>query len=151
MPNIIDLLTKHEARRHLLYDDATGKPITKGSTVIGNPTIGVGRCLTTNPLTDNEIDYLLTNDIKTFTSGLKKRIPWFEELNEARRAVLTSLAFQRGIGGLFKHHRTMIDLLQQKEYLNAANDLRNSAYGQAFQSRARDLANMLEKGEFVEI
>jgi len=36
-------LTRHEGLRLAVYDDATGKPLEQGDTIVGHPTVGVGR------------------------------------------------------------------------------------------------------------
>ena len=42
---MVEQLIPEESERYFVYDDATGKTILKGSTVVGNPTIGIGRNL----------------------------------------------------------------------------------------------------------
>ena len=43
---VADQLKRHEGVRLAVYDDATGKPVHAGDTLVGHPTIGVGRLLT---------------------------------------------------------------------------------------------------------
>ena len=40
---LIDLISLHEGVKYRVYDDANGKEIKAGDTLVGHPTIGVGR------------------------------------------------------------------------------------------------------------
>ena len=63
---LIDLISLHEGVKYRVYDDANGKEIKAGDTLVGHPTIGVGRNIASDGpgITKDEIDYLLSNDIK---------------------------------------------------------------------------------------
>ena len=62
------LVRQHEGVRYEPYDDATGKrPIA-----LGHITIGVGRNLEARPLTDDEVDYLLANDLAENEKQVRK-------------------------------------------------------------------------------
>lgn len=98
-----------EGLRLRVYDDATGKPITKGSQVIGVPTIGYGRALDMrNGLTSEECGMLLTRDITEKHGGLVTTYPWFGSLDEVRQVAVTDMAFTLGVEGLAKLKRFVI-------------------------------------------
>ena len=55
----------NEGLRLQVYDDATGKPIQRGSMVVGNPTIGIGTLIAApGGITEAEATLLLSNRAK---------------------------------------------------------------------------------------
>lgn len=82
-----------------VYDDATGKVIGKGSTLIGNPTIGRGRCLSTNGISQQESRMLCDNDINAAWEELAPLLPWLQDLSTPRQIVLLSMYFN-----MYLHH-----------------------------------------------
>ncbi len=88
-------LIKDEGIRYTVYDDATGKRIVPGYSVIGHPTIGVGRCMDLNGLSGIEIDYLLSNDIDS-TIDYCNSYFWFKKLSETRQLAMANMMFQLG-------------------------------------------------------
>jgi lysozyme len=79
-------------------------------------TIGVGRNLDTNKLTAEELafvghncrtkpitkeqsDYLLKNDIEKVCADLMKFLPWWAYLGDVRKRVLVNMAFNLGTRG----------------------------------------------------
>ena len=144
--NIYDLVRAHEGERRLVYDDADGKTLTPGETVVGNPTIGVGRNLIGNGLSADEIDYLLHNDIaavQRFLGGY----PWFGGLDEVRQAALTDMAFNEGDRG-FADFVRMIAALDTGDYATAASELLNSKGARQLPARYQKLARMLDSGQW---
>ena len=69
---------------------------------LGYWTIGVGRLIDSRKgggLSNDEIDFLLENDIKRNYEAVLAALPWMEKLNDARQAVLIGMAFQMGLKG----------------------------------------------------
>ena len=62
---LIDKLVLHEGMRLKVYDDANGNEIRAGDTLVGHPTIGVGRNIAGDGLgiTEEEAKMLLSNDV----------------------------------------------------------------------------------------
>ena len=90
---IIEMLRLHEGVKTHVYTDH-----------LGYETIGVGRCIRKNVglgLSDDEINYLLSNDVSRVTAELG-RFKWFPELNEARRDAIIDLCFQLGLTKLLQ-------------------------------------------------
>ena len=144
-------LIKHEGLRLQPYRCSKGKL-----------TIGIGRCLDTNPITAEESKvvgdwqhgitrcaaiYLLNNDIKRIYFGLKQNIEFFKDLDSERQYALIDMAFNLGIGGLLKF-RKMLLALRKKDYQTAAKECLNSNYAKEVKSRAKTIANTIETGEF---
>ena len=142
---LLPLLRADEGTRLVVYDDATGKPIVPGSKVIGHPTIGTGRCLDTNGITQEEADYLLANDIAKVSAALDKRIPWWRSLTPNRQAVLASMAFQMGVDGLMAFVGTLA-AVQAGNYSVAAERMLVSLWSRQTPARAGRLSAMMRSG-----
>lgn len=98
-------LTDLEGRRADVYDDATGRKITRGSQVIGFPTIGIGHNLDAKGLCDQAIDVQFEDDLGQTINKLLFALPWAEHLTTARFRVLVAVAFNTGVGGVMKFKR----------------------------------------------
>ena len=102
------LIRRHESVRLVVYDDATGKPIVPGSVVIGNPTIGIGRALNTNPLSTAEVTALYQAPLEAARTTARTLFGTSPGLTEARLAAFVDMAFNLGSVGLsaFVHMRS---------------------------------------------
>lgn len=114
----------------------------------GHLTIGVGRNLDQNGISAEEADYLLSNDIVRFHTECHSRFPWFCHLNVARKAVILSMAFNLGTDGV-KGFSKMIEAIDARDWKRAADEMMNSKWRAQVGERARDLAFMMETGEFL--
>lgn len=142
------MLRKHEAVRGFPYDDKTGKQIFKGNTIQGNITIGVGRNLFANPLSNKVIDICLDEDIAEATDALINNVPCFSSLSAPRQAALIDMAFNTGWFGLSKF-RNMLSALNKGDYEAAADEMRNSIWHTQVGQRAIDLENMMRSGKWL--
>src|SRR5437899_1439553 len=100
-------LIRDEDLRLVVYDDATGKPLRPGMTLVGHPTIGVGRALDVRGITEVEAGVLLHGDIESVTAELGAKLEWFSTLDDVRQRVLVNLAFNLGTAGLLNFHDTL--------------------------------------------
>lgn len=85
-----------EGMRYTVYDDATGKRIVPGYTLVGHPTIGIGRALDVNGVTAAEAELMLQNDIEEVIHYCTSQLNWFSDLSETRQAVICNMVFQLG-------------------------------------------------------
>jgi lysozyme len=77
---------------------------------LGYLTIGVGRLIDKRKgggLRPDEISYLLNNDVDDRINELNKRLPWFQNLDDARKGVLLNMSFQLGVDGLLGFANTL--------------------------------------------
>ena len=132
-----NLIIRHEGYRRHPYPDR------------GVLSIGHGRNLTTNGISESEARYLLRNDIDRITKALSERFPVFDELTNNRRAVLISMAYGLGIEGISKF-QYMWENLEKRDYVRAALEIYLSNYCGQVGNRCRDLAEMMEKDELPE-
>ena len=141
-----EIITEHEGRRSLVYDDATGKTLTKGSTLIGYPTISVGRELSGFGLSDDEMDYLLDNDIKRCIEEIERQnYSWWPGLNDARRTVIISQVFNMGLSR-FRGFKRQIKALERKDFTRASEEMRSSKWYNQNTSRVESLAVWMDSG-----
>ena len=118
---------------------------------LGFTTIGVGRLIDMRRgggLSPDEIDYLLDNDIKEKTAQVLAALPWASKLNEPRFAVLVNMAFQMGIGGLLRFHRTL-GSIEDGQYFEAAVEMLESTWAKQTPERANRLATQMKTGEWI--
>lgn len=141
------MLQRHEAVRGFPYDDKTGKQIFKGTTIQGNITIGVGRNLFANPLSNAAIDLCLTEDIETATEELRKHLSVFDDLDSVRQAALIDFCFNLGWTRLSGFTKT-IAALESKDFVKASEEMKSSAWANQVGNRAVELAEMIKTGEW---
>ncbi len=117
---------------------------------MGYWTIGVGRLIDKRKgggLSDDEIDYLLENDIRRKTEEVLEALPWVASMNEPRQAVVIGMAFQMGLKGLLGFTGTLGSMRDQR-YADAAEGMRQSLWGKQTPKRVRRLAHQMEVGEW---
>lgn len=142
---LVPMLRAEEGLRLTVYDDASGVLIKPGYRCLGHPTIGIGRALDVNGITDAEADYLLGNDIAKVTAQLDGTLPWWRGLTTTRQVVLAGMAFQMGVVGLlaFKNTLTMV---RSGDYVGAARGMLSSRWATQTPGRAVRMAQMMEHG-----
>lgn len=113
----------------------------------GKLTIGVGRNLDDRGLSEDEIAYLLNNDIDLVEKELDRRLPWWREMNEARQTALANMAFNLGAPRLMGFVKTL-DHMRARRYDAAAREMLDSTWAKQVGARARRLADLMRKGEF---
>jgi lysozyme len=138
---------KTELVRQLKADEGVRSCVYQDS--LGLLTIGVGRLVDARKpgagLRPEEIDFLLQNDIDDRINALTRKLPWFANLDDARRGVLISMAFQLGTEGLLKFSRTL-QLVMQGKYENAAAAMLESLWARQTPARAKRLAEQMRSG-----
>lgn len=128
----------------------------------GYLTIGVGRNLDLNPLTECEKDVigdpmlginkeqafmLLRHDVKKVCKQLDDRLPWWKELDSERQYVMIDLCFNLGITKLLGFKNTLA-YIAQGNYEQAAKNLLLSRYAQQVKDRAKRNAECLRTGKY---
>ena len=142
--NIKDLLIKHEEKRHKPYDDATGKSLKTGDIIKGKITIGVGRNIQEVGLSDDEVEYLLQNDIKRVKRELREIFPDFDELPEQVKMVLIDMDFNLGKLRFLKFKK-MIQAVKERDWAKMIEEMKNSKWCKQVKSRCNDNVKLIEK------
>jgi lysozyme len=118
---------------------------------LGFMTIGVGRLVDKRKpgagLRPIEIDFMLNNDIDDRIDALTRSLPWFQDLDDARRGVLLNMAFQLGIEGLLKFERTL-GLIEAGQYDLAAHAMLQSLWAKQTPARAKRMAEQMRGGQW---
>lgn len=119
---------------------------------LGFWTIGVGRLIDKRKgggISPKESDYLLQNDIENIRLSLAVALPWYDDLDDARKAVIVSMAFQMGVAGLMGFKNTLA-MIERGEYEAAADGMMNSLWAKQTPSRAKRHAEQMRTGEWHE-
>jgi lysozyme len=115
---------------------------------LGFLTIGIGRLIDERKgggLSDDEIDYLLTNDIRK-AEAFARTYPWFDGLSWERQAVIVMMIFQLGATGLNAFVK-MRQALERGDFDTAAAEALDSKWAREdTPARARRMANILKTG-----
>lgn len=145
-------LNGDEGRVLKVYDDKTGKPIGPGTTVIGNPSIGVGRNLSGRGITPAESDMMESNDIDQCEQDLLPLLPWLPNLSPARQVAVYSMYFNTAEGNPQKFvgphgWPTFLAQMQAGQFDAAAQNLRTSVpWSTEVGPRSGRLANLVQYG-----
>lgn len=113
-------------------------------------TIGVGRLIDKRKggrLTDDEIDYLLANDIAEKERELETRVSFYKRLDEARKGVLLNMAFNLGVQGLLGFRNTL-KLIETGKYEEASKEMLKSKWARQVGDRAVRLSKQMLTGEW---
>ncbi len=128
-----------------------GEVLTEYKDHLGYSTIGVGRLIDARKgggITAEESAYLLSNDIQKKLSELERKLPWVKELDEARRGVLLSMAFQMGTEGLLGFKNTL-EMVRTGRYADAAKGMLNSLWAKQTPQRAKRHSEQMRTGKWV--
>lgn len=142
-----ETIKQYEGFRRFVYDDATGQPIVKGYTLKGNPTIGYGRELSKNGISEDEAEFLFDNDSADAENDIWALFPPARTpgLSEARRDALVDMRFQMG-PSRFRGFVKMIQAIRDNDWWTAANECMDSDYGRVYPVRAGANKEALRKG-----
>ena len=112
----------------------------------GYLTIGVGRNIEERGLLDDEIDFILDNDIEVVMSEVSVTFDWFFDLSEVRQRVVADMIFNMGLPR-FKQFKKMIAALEEGDWSEAANQMMDSKWAKQVGKRAERLRDMMETDE----
>lgn len=139
---------KTDLRKQLIRDEGVRKHAYKDS--LGYLTIGVGRLVDKakgGGLRDNEIEFMLDNDIQDRIAELNRVLPWLSNLSEARQGVLLNMSFQLGIEGVLNFKNTL-SLIKQGLYKEASDNMLKSLWAKQTPERAARLAKQMSTNEW---
>jgi len=128
------MLVRHEGLRLKPYKDSVNKC-----------TIGIGRNLDDNGITENEAYYLLSHDINRSLSDVRAIFPDFDAFSEDRQIALVDMMFNLGMGN-FLRFKKMIESIQKERWDLAAVEALDSKWAGQVGKRATEIALMLKAG-----
>ena len=133
-PTMLAELTRDEGIRNYPYVDTTG-----------NITIGVGRNLSADGLSNPEVAMLLADDLALTVAALDAKLPWWTSLDDVRQRVLVNMCFNLGIGKLlsFVH---FLAAVKAANWPLAVVQMQNSLWAKQVGVRAVRLEQMILTG-----
>ena len=133
--------------RQLIADE--GKKPRAYQDTKGKWTIGVGRNISDVGLSNDEITYLLNNDIKNVIDQLQLSPLWTAIQNDdVRERAIINMGFNLGVRSLFTF-RKMVDAVIDQNWNRAADEMLNSLWAKQVGQRAQRLAHMIRTGQDV--
>ena len=107
-------------------------------------TIGVGRNLEDRGLSDDEIDVLLTNDLKWVIHDLDRNLPWWRDMPSGKQRALANMAFNLGYPRL-SGFRKMLAALEAGDWNGAAAEALDSRWARQVGDRAHRIATLMKE------
>lgn len=139
-------LARDEGFRPYVYDDANGKLIVPGYTLVGHPTVAYGWALDVTPC-DQELGQLILNHQATDKyNELLKALPWITDKPEPVQRALCNMAFNLGVKGLIRLF-IFVNLLQQGKYSAAADDLETTLWYKQVGQRAVRISQLIRSAQ----
>jgi lysozyme len=132
------MLKRHEGVRNKVY-----------MCPAGYETIGVGRNISESGLglSEDEVEYLLKNDILRCRNELLGEYDWFENLDSVRQEAMIDLSFNLGQTKL----RTFVKALGHMadgNYEEAGREFYNSRWAEQVGDRSLEVCQMIGSGEY---
>ena len=118
-------------------------------------TIGVGRNVAPGDngaarglgLADDEIDYLLSNDIKRVEKELSDEYEWFSGLDDVRRDCMVDISFNLGQTRL-RGFKKALSAMAESDWEEASEQFLDSRWADQVGNRSTELAEMIRTGEY---
>jgi len=139
MQKLLEMLKRHEGVRSHVYLCSAGYE-----------TIGVGRNISKSGmgLSDDEVDYLLENDIARVIKELSSEYPWFNSLDDVRKDAMIDISFNLG-ATRFRGFKRALAAMEVADYTTAAKEFLDSKWSQDVKGRATELCYMIETGNYL--
>ena len=133
-----EMLKRHEGVRSFVYLCSEGYE-----------TIGVGRNIADSGLglSDDEVDFLLDNDIKRVREELNDEYYWFGALNAARQEAMIDISFNLGQTRL-RGFKKALDAMSTEDFDRAADEFMDSKWSEQVGNRATEVTEMIRTGEY---
>lgn len=128
-----EMLIRHEGLRNKAYVDSVGKI-----------TVGVGRCIDSLGISNDEAMLLLSNDIARITLEAGT-LNFFNSLDVIRQDAIMDMLFNLGLTH-FLEFKKMISALCAGNYSEAASEMLSSSWASQVGPRAIELAQMIRTG-----
>lgn len=135
-------MNREAFQRHLIWAEGwRNKPYL---CTAEKTSIGVGRNLDDRGLSDDEVMYLLTNDM-TLAEKEAKTLPYYAQLDEVRQLVVCDLVFNLGLSRWLTFKRANA-ALEGHDYELAADEMVNSMWYTQTGRRAQRLVQAMRTG-----
>ena len=142
MDKLLAMLKRHEGMETHAYECSEGKV-----------TVGVGRNIDKEGgigLSDDEVDYLLQNDVERVIKELAAEYPWFSDLDDVRRDAMVDISFNLGATRLRLFKRAL-SAMEVGNYAEASTEFLDSKWARQVGGRALELTDMISSGEYADV
>ena len=139
MSLIIEMLRQHEGVRTHAYKCTSNKT-----------TIGVGRNIDESGgigLSKEEINYLLTNDVKRVNDELLGAFRWYKTLGTERKDAMMDMCFNMGLPRLMLFKKALA-AMAKGDYVTASAEFLDSRWAKQVGQRAETITAIIETGEY---
>jgi len=99
-------------------------------------------------LSDDEVDYLLENDITRVIKELSSEYPWFNDLDDVRKDAMIDISFNLG-ATRFRGFKNALSAMESADYTLAAKEFLDSKWSRDVKGRSHELASMIETGKYL--
>ena len=144
MDKLIAMLKRHEGVKKHAYKDS-----------LGVLTIGCGRNISDTEkhhglgISDDEIEYMLQNDIERTIKELSREYPWFNELEEgARKDGIINMHFNLG-RFRFSGFKKASGHMEMGDHDQAALEFLDSRWARQVKGRAIEVTDMIKTNTYV--
>lgn len=137
MKNLLEMLARHEGLRLKPYKCTANKL-----------TIGYGRNLDDMGITEAEAMFLLQNDVERCYKELSV-FSWFTDLDQVRQEALIDMCLNLGLP-TFLGFRKTLKYVAEGKWSTAAKEMLDSKWARQVGDRAKELAYMVETGQYLE-
>lgn len=136
---LLEMLKRHEGVKSHVYLCSAGYE-----------TIGVGRNISKSGmgLSEDEVNYLLENDIVRVIKELSSEYPWFKDLDDVRKDAMIDISFNLGATRLRGFKRALA-AMEVADYTTAAKEFLDSKWSRDVKGRATELCYMVETGNYL--
>jgi lysozyme len=131
---VTEMLKRHEGLRLKPYKCTSGKL-----------TIGYGRNIEDNGISEAEARVMLVHDIHAVRDIVYHRYKWYARLSLLRKSAVLNMVFNLGISG-FHNFKKTIRHLEKGEFLQASIEMLDSRWAVQVGYRAIELSEMIKKG-----
>lgn len=137
MDRLTEMISRHEGLRLRMYQDNATPP---------RWTIGYGHNIQDNGISDSTALFILAEDIESAKNDCN-RLSWFEDLDEARQAVVVNMVFNMGLS-VFKQFKKTIHFLDMGMYPEASEEMLDSKWADQVGTRADELSEIMRTGDW---
>lgn len=146
---LVKTLVRDESMRLKPYMDCCGKQWFNCDCVNkGKLSLGIGRNLDDNGITQDEAKFLLDNDITVAEKSLNAAFPWTQSLDDVRRRVLINMVFNLGLSKFAEFKKTLAHV-QAGRWEEASVHMLQSRWAEQTGDRALRLAESMRSGRDV--
>ena len=140
-PPLLALIIKHEGSVATPYLDSRGiLTVACGHNLVAHPLPGE-----TYPMSPERIQAVLADDLNNVVVALGTALPWLQQLDEVRQAVLIDMGFNMGVLGLLRWPNTL-KAVQGGKWQIAADGMLGSLWAKQVGIRAQEDATMMLTG-----